>query len=233
MRFGLQKMTLLDFPGKIACTVFTSGCTFRCPFCHNGSLVRAGAGDGAMTSEELLAFLRRRSGVLEGVCLTGGEPLMHRELFAFLKEVRDLGYPVKLDTNGSFPDRLKEMMETGLVSYVAMDIKNTPEKYAVTAGFSGSGLLESVRTSVDLLLKSGMEYEFRTTVVKGFHEVKDFAAIGAWIKGCKRYFLQKFVDSGDVLGDASRMGALPDVEMRQCLEAVRPYVPGAELRGVE
>ena len=192
MRFGLQKMTLLDFPGKIACTVFTSGCTFRCPFCHNGSLVREGDEDGAMTQEELLAFLRKRCGVLEGVCVTGGEPLMHRELFEFLKEVRALGYPVKLDTNGSFPDRLKEAVETGLVSYVAMDIKNTPEKYAVTAGCSGAGLLDSVRRSVDFLLKSGTEYEFRTTVVKGFHKVEDFAAIGEWISGCKRYFLQKY-----------------------------------------
>lgn len=233
MRFGLQKMTLLDFPGKIACTVFTSGCTFRCPFCHNGSLVRAGADDGAVTAEELLAFLRRRNGVLEGVCVTGGEPLMHGELFGFLKEVRTLGYPVKLDTNGTFPDRLKEAVETGLVSYVAMDIKNTPEKYAVTAGFSGAGLLESVRKSVDFLLKNGTEFEFRTTVVKGLHEVKDFPVIGRWIAGCRRYFLQKYVDSGDVLGDTARLGALPDDEMRQCLEAVRPYVPGAELRGVE
>lgn len=232
MRFGLQKMTLLDFPGKIACTVFTSGCTFRCPFCHNGSLVRAGAGDGAMTQEELLAFLRRRCGVLEGVCVTGGEPLMHGELFEFLKEVRALGYPVKLDTNGSFPSRLKEAVEKDLVSYVAMDIKNTPEKYAVTAGCSGAGLLDSVRESVDFLLKSGADFEFRTTVVKGFHEVKDFSAIGAWISGCKRYFLQKYVDSGDVLGDTARMGALSDDEMQQCLEAVRPYVPDAELRGV-
>ena len=150
-----------------------------------------------------------------------------------MKEVQTLGYPVKLDTNGSLPDRLKKAVESGLVNYVAMDIKNTPEKYASTAGFSGESLLESVRTSVDFLLKSGMEYEFRTTVVKGFHEVKDFAVIGAWISGCKRYFLQKYVDSGDVLGDSSRLGALPDDEMHQCLEAVRPYVPGAELRGVE
>ena len=158
---------------------------------------------------------------------------MHGELFGFLKEVRALGYPVKLDTNGSFPDRLKEAVETGLVSYVAMDIKNSPEKYAATAGLSEAGFLGSVRTSVDYLLKSGTEFEFRTTVVKGFHEVKDFPTIGAWISGCRRYYLQKYVDSGDVLGDAAQLGALSDDEMRQCLEAVRPYVPGAELRGVE
>jgi len=232
MRFGLQKMTLLDYPGKVSCTVFTNGCNFRCPFCHNASLVKPGGDDGMMEQSELLDFLSRRTGVLEGVCITGGEPLLHQELFDFLIEVRSMGYPVKLDTNGSFPDKLKYAVENGLVNYVAMDIKNTKEKYFSTIGTNKPELLDSVQQSIDYLMHGDLPFEFRTTVVKGIHEIRDFAEIGKWIRGTQRYFLQKFTDSGDILGDVSTLGALGDEEMKQCLEEVRLYIPEAALRGV-
>ncbi len=232
MRFELQKMTLLDYPGKVACTVFTPGCSFRCPFCHNASLVHAGTEDGSMSRDELLAFLRKRQGILEGICVTGGEPLLQQELFDFLLEVRSMDYAVKLDTNGTFPEKLRRAVETGLVSYVAMDIKNRPEKYEQTAGFEGPELLDRVRESVDFLIHGDLPFEFRTTVVRPFHEPEDFAEIGKWIKGAKRYYLQGYTDTGDMLGDASKMSALSGEEMRQCLEAVLPYVPEAGLRGV-
>ena len=232
MRFGLQKMTLLDYPGKVSCTVFTSGCDFRCPFCHNASLVRPGEAEGELSEEELLSFLRKRTGVLEGVCITGGEPLLHAELFDILPEIRAMDYAVKLDTNGSFPERLRGMVGNGLVNYVAMDIKNRQEKYASTAGVSDPRFLDHVKESVEFLKKGDVPFEFRTTVVRPFHEPEDFAEIGRWIEGAPRYFLQKYTDSGDVLGDESEMGPLSDEQMKQCLEAVRPYVPEAGLRGV-
>ena len=233
MRFGLQKMTLLDYPGKVSCTVFTSGCNFRCPFCHNASLVKLGNEEGMLEQAELLEFLRRRTGILEGVCVTGGEPLLHPELVDFLVEARSLDYPVKLDTNGSFPEQLKYVVENGLVNYVAMDIKNTLEKYPVTAGFTNPALLESVQESIAYLMQADVSFEFRTTVVKGFHTPEDFAEIGRWLAGAPRYFLQKYKDSGDVLGDTAQMGPLSDDEMRQCLAAIQPFVPDAALRGVD
>ena len=232
MKYGLQKLTLLDFPGRVACTVFTPGCDFRCPFCHNASLVGCGPEDGEMSAEEILAFLRKREGILDGVAVTGGEPLLHEEIFDLLRGVRELGYAVKLDTNGSFPDRLKYAVENGLADCVAMDIKKAPEKYLQTAGVGNPGLTDKVRESADFLMRGALPFEFRTTVVKGFHEKEDFEAIGKWIEGTERYFLQKFVDSGDILGSVPGMGPVSDGEMREFLAVVRKYVPGAQLRGM-
>ncbi|MBQ4066851.1 MAG: anaerobic ribonucleoside-triphosphate reductase activating protein, partial [Clostridia bacterium] len=196
---GLLKLTLLDFPGKCACTVFFAGCNFRCPFCHNASLV-LGEGE-SISEEEFFKFLSKREGVLEGVAVTGGEPLMQRELPLFLKRIKEKGFLVKLDTNGSFPKRLRERCSEGLVDYVAMDIKSSPEGYSRAAGCPVN--IENVKESVEFLLSGAVDYEFRTTVAKGAVLFEDMEGIGRLIKGAKRYFLQGFVDSGDLLGSGT------------------------------
>ena len=232
---GLQKLTLLDYPGKIACTVFTDGCNFACPFCHNASLVHrpgvpAVGASPAIPADEVLAFLRRRAGVLEGVCITGGEPLLQEGLKPFLSSVKALGYAVKLDTNGSLPERLKELIAEGLVDAVAMDVKNAPDKYAETIGRTVYDITP-IRESIDFLRTLNGRYEFRTTVVREFHTLGDIESIGRWLEGAEQYFLQSFTDSGDIL--APGLHAHEPETLRRFLDAVRAYIPAAALRGVE
>ena len=227
---GLQKMTLLDFPGRVACTVFTAGCNFRCPFCHNSSLVLSPRG-AELSQDDFFAFLEKRRGLLDGVAITGGEPLLHPDLPDLLRRIRAMGYAVKLDTNGSFPDRLAAILEEGLADYVAMDIKNSREKYERTAG--AAGILPSIERSVRLLTDGATPFEFRTTLVDELHEPEDFAAIGRWIVGDEPYFIQGFVDSGDILAGGGRFHAASAEKALACLEAVRPFLPNAQLRGVE
>ena len=227
---GLQKLTLLDYPGKVACTVFLSGCNLRCPYCHNPGLVLPEQSEGSEIPEaEVLSFLERRKGKLDGVCITGGEPTLQPELPEFLEKLRRLGYAVKLDTNGSFPERLQAAVESHCVDYVAMDIKNAPEKYAATT--ASAGVLEAVRKSVAYLKQGTVPYEFRTTVVKQFHDAGDFEAIGAWIEGAPRYFLQSFADSGSLLD--SRCSGVPKEEMNRYLAIAKRFVPDAGIRGME
>lgn len=225
---GLQKLTLLDYPGKVACTVFLGGCELRCPFCHNGELV-AGPAPAALEDGELLAFLKQRRGLLDGMCVTGGEPLLRPDLPDLLAAVKALGYPIKLDTNGGHPDRLRRLVEDGLVDYVAMDVKNCPARYAETAGVAGLDLAP-FRESVSFLLSGAVEYEFRTTVVREFHDEASFLALGPWLAGARRYFLQSFVDRDTVL----RPGLHPcaEEEMERFASLVRPYIPAVALRGV-
>ena len=225
---GLQKMTLLDYPGRVACTVFLGGCDLRCPFCHNGGLV-LGPMPAELDSEELLAFLRKRRGLLDGVCVTGGEPLLRPDLPELLSQIKELGYPVKLDTNGGRPARLRALAERGLVDYVAMDVKNSPGRYGETAGTPGLDLAP-FRESVSFLLQGTVDYEFRTTVVRELHTRGDFEAIGQWIAGAKRYFLQSFVASDQVL--VPGLHPCSPEELADFREAVRPYVKEAHLRGV-
>lgn len=225
---GLQKLTLLDYPGKVACTVFTGGCNFRCPFCHNASLV-TGAFPDAVDEEEVFALFRKRAGVLDGVCITGGEPLLQKDIGEFLMRVKQLGYSVKLDTNGSFPERLKSLVREGLVDYVAMDIKNSKEKYALTAGTPVD--IDAVGESVEFLLSGETEYEFRTTVAEQYHTVKNVEDIGGWIQGAKRYFIQSFKDSGDIISEGC--SAVSRGTLEKMLAAARRFVPSAELRGVD
>ncbi len=224
---GIQKLTLLDFPGKVACTVFTVGCNFRCPFCHNASLVTHTQDAGSLGEDEILSFLSKRKGIIEGVCLTGGEPLIWQDTADFLGRVKSMGYAVKLDTNGSCPERLAEILENGLADYVAMDIKNSPEKYPVTAGAENA--LESVEKSAELLLNGKTPFEFRTTVVKGLHTGADIESIARWIKGAERYYLQGFRDSGDLIG--SGLAAFTPEEMEKLLACARKYLPNTEIRG--
>ncbi len=226
---GLQKLTLLDYPEKLACTVFTFGCNFRCPFCHNASLVLADRTDDARIAEEdFFAFLTIRRGILEGVCVSGGEPTLMPDLPAFLARIQELGFAVKLDTNGSRPDVLQAVVEAGLVDYVAMDIKNSLLRYGETVGIPHFDT-SPVEASMDYLLAGRVPYEFRTTLVKGLHTPADLAAAGHRVAGAQRYFLQTFEDSGDLIG--SDLGALSLPETEECLCALRRSVPNAQMRG--
>ena len=225
---GLQKLTLLDYPGRTACTIFTYGCNFRCPFCHNASLVTESSAE-FLREEEIFSFLQKRRNILDGVCVTGGEPLLQKDIASFLSRIKEIGYAVKLDTNGSFPDKLKLLVEEHLVDYVAMDIKNSPARYAETIGVPVVDLAP-IRESVAFLLKDPVDYEFRTTVTRNFHTKADFEEIARWIYGTKRYFLQNFVDSGNLI-DSSVTGYSPE-EMRQLAEFVKARIPSACLRGL-
>lgn len=230
MKFGgLQKLTLLDYPEHVACTLFTVGCNFRCPFCHNFSLV-AGNADALenLTLEQVLEFLKKRKNVLEGVCITGGEPLLQVGLVEFVKQVKALGYKVKLDTNGAFPDKLIEFVEAGLVDYVAMDVKNSRELYGKTAGCAVN--LDDVCRSVDFLKSGAVDYEFRTTVTGTFHTDKSIEDMGEWLTGAKRWYLQQFVDSGDLI-DSSVVGC-DEATLRKYLKLAQKHVRNTQLRGV-
>ena len=226
---GLQKMTLLDFPGKVACTVFLGGCDMRCPFCHNAELID-GTAPAVMEEEELLAFLKKRAGLLEGVAITGGEPLLRDDTIVLMEKIRDLGYPVKLDTNGTHPDRLRKILDRGLAAYVAMDIKNSPDRYAVTAGLEKLDLAP-IRESVSLLTEGRTDYEFRTTVVAELHDADSFRGIGEWIRGARRYYLQKFTDRDTV--PFGGFHAPEDGKMLEYASIAREYVPSAIIRGMD
>lgn len=226
---GLQKMTLLDFPGRVACTVFTGGCNFRCPFCHNALLVTSLDMAETYEQSDIISFLKKRVGLLDGVCITGGEPLLNEDIIDFVKEVKELGFLVKVDTNGSRPETLKKLVNASLVDYVAMDIKNSKELYGTTAGVENFDLAP-IEESVDFLLSGKVDYEFRTTVVKPFHTAESIESAAKWIKGAKRYFLQGFTDSGYLIGDG--VSEADKSEMELMLEKAKAYVPAAQLRGV-
>ena len=196
---GLQKLTLIDYPGHIAATVFTVGCNFRCPFCHNPELVHATRNTQHATflEEELFKLLKERQGKLEGVCITGGEPTIQPDIVEFIRKIKSLGYKVKLDTNGARPDVLRRLYAEKLLDFVAMDIKSNLENYEKTANSKID--IERIRWSVDLIRNSGVDYEFRTTVVPGLHNEKDFIKIGEWLEGSKKYVLQAFEDKGKIL----------------------------------
>lgn len=223
---GFQRLTLLDYPGKVACTLFTRGCNFRCPFCHNASLVEGGG--ERISDESVLSYLKKRQGILEGVCISGGEPLLHAELAEFIRKVRELGYCVKLDTNGYFPDRLAELIGEGLVDHVAMDIKSSLERYPAVSGVADLDL-SRIKRSIDMLMSSGISYEFRTTVALGLHTADDIREAARRIAGADKYFLQNFVDSGDVL--EAGFSSLNDAQMLEMLGAAREHVKNAQIRG--
>lgn len=227
--YGLQKLSLLDYPGKTACTVFTGGCNFRCPYCHNASLVVGLNEVEPIDYDEFFAFLNKRKNILDGVCITGGEPLLQPDIEDFIQEIKLLGYSVKLDTNGSFPDKLKHLIDEKLIDYVAMDIKNSPEKYSVTAGIS-EPVFSKINKSVELLLSNAVDYEFRTTVVKELHSKEDFVSVGEWIKGAKRYFIQSFIDSGDILGGT--FSAYSKSELEAIRDLMLSYVKETHIRGI-
>lgn len=227
----IQKLTLLDYPGVVACTVFTAGCNFRCPFCHNAMLVLPEQiDDECLTDDEVFGFLKKRRGVLDGVAVTGGEPLLHADMPEFLARVKELGYKIKLDTNGSNPELLSEIIKNKLVDRVAMDIKNAPEEYARTIGLESFDIAP-VERSKEMLLSGETDYEFRTTVVKGIHTKESLIGAAKWIEGAKEYYLQQFKDSGNlILPDG--LAAYDEKQMHALADAVRDYVPTVEVRGV-
>ena len=224
---GLQKMTLLDFPGAVACTVFLGGCDFRCPYCHNAELLDPNF-PPLMDETELLAFLKKRQGLLDGVCITGGEPLLRQELPTLLGEIRALGYKIKLDTNGAHPAQLRRILDAGLADYVAMDIKNSPERYAETIGRAQFDVAP-IRESVRLLMAGDTDYEFRTTVVAELHGEEDIRAIGRWIAGARRCFLQPFTDRETV--PLAGLSAPTQAQLDRFLAIAREFVPETQLRG--
>lgn len=226
---GIQKLSLLDYPEKMCCTIFTIGCDYRCPFCHNSSILAHGPENNLIPKEDVLKFLRTRKGLLDGVCITGGEPLLQPGLEDFMREIKSLGFLVKLDTNGSYPERLKNIVNDGLVDYVAMDVKNSPAKYGKTVGIEPFDVMP-IRESINFLLTDAVPYEFRTTVVKEFHTDKDLVELANWIQGTKHYYLQSFKDSGDVLKDG--LHSYMEEEMQGFLEKIQPVIPSVELRGI-
>lgn len=229
---GIQKLTLLDFPGKVACTVFLNGCNFRCPYCHNAELL--GDADEVMTVAGLLAFLRKRQGILEGVCITGGEPTLHPELPALLGEVRALGYAVKLDTNGYRPEILEAVLNQGLVDYVAMDLKNGPESYGETVGLAQVELAK-IRQSIRLLMASPVDFELRTTVANPLHSGETITSMANWLlettngKPIPRLFVQPFVDRDTV--PVGGFSAPTGAELEQFCRILGPCAERVELRG--
>ncbi len=230
MKFvGIQKLTLLDFPGKTACTLFTNGCNLRCPFCHNARLVLPEwMDDTGVSQAELMTFLIKRAGLLDGICVTGGEPLLReKELREFLSMVRELGYAVKLDTNGTKPDVLEGLIRDGMVDYVAMDVKNASAYYAETVGILDFDTTP-VRESIDILMNGTVDYEFRTTVVREFHTVKRIRELAEEIRGAKRYFLQGFRDSGELI--QTGLSAVPEEEMKRMRDVAAELCP-TEIRG--
>jgi pyruvate formate lyase activating enzyme len=226
---GLQKLTLLDYPGKVACTVFTAGCNFRCPFCHNASLVTGDFSGASIPCADIIDFLALRKGILQGVCVTGGEPLLQNDLEGFLTSIKEMGLLIKLDTNGSFPQKLKSLIEKNLIDMVAMDIKNSKENYARTAGVKDLDITP-IEESVRILMNGNISYEFRTTIVREFHQKSDLISIGEWIRGADKYFLQHFKDSGDLLSQG--LHGYDKSVMTSALSVVSPYVKEAKLRGI-
>lgn len=224
--YGIDKLSLVDYDEKIACTIFTAGCNFRCPFCHNSSLV-VSTPETSIDEEDILSYLKTRVGVLDAVVITGGEPTLHKDLKRVITEIKKMGFLVKLDTNGTNPEIVKELIDEKLIDYVAMDIKNSKEKYALTTGLKSLDL-SKIEKTVEILLENRVPYEFRTTVIKEFHALEDFEKIGQWIKGARAYRIQKFIPSENCI-----QKGLHELEKENALKAkdiVLKYISDVELR---
>lgn len=227
---GFHKTTLLDYPEHVAATVFTGGCNFRCPFCHNASLVLYSEECPVIAEEEVLGHLKKRRGILEGVCITGGEPTLQKDLKEFICKVKDMGFLIKLDTNGYRPEILRQLLAEGLLDYVAMDVKASLRNYAKAVGCAQPEL-DRIEESIAVLKNCGIPYEFRTTVVKGIHTVEEFEEIGRLLEGCRAYYLQAYRDNENVISQG--YAAYPAQTMRDMAERARKYIDKVELRGVE
>ena len=225
---GLMKLTLLDFPGKVACTVFLGGCNLRCPFCHNAELAFEGRGD-EISEEKFFKFLEKRKGILDGVCVSGGEPLLYDGIIPFLKKIKDKGFAVKLDTNGCFPEKLKAVIENEACDYVAMDVKNSLQEYGKAVGIADIDT-SGIEKSIEILKTSGIDHEFRTTVVKGLHTEKSIEDLSLLLKNEKKYFLQAFVKSDRVPDDS--LEEYTKDELENLLKIAQRNAPDAVLRGI-
>ena len=234
---GFQTTTLLDYPGKVACTIFTAACNMRCPFCQNSYLI-TGSFETRYSEEEVLAYLSKRKGLLDGVCITGGEPTLQKDLAEFICKIKDLGLLVKLDSNGLNPDIIKMLYSGNLIDMVAMDIKSGPSTYGAACGIKDIDM-GKIKESIDFLITSGIDYEFRTTLVKGIHRLEDMEEITSLIKGAKAYFLQSYKESDKILGlvdgnkEASTYSSFSRNELEEFLDIAKKVVPSAMLRGVD
>lgn len=226
--FGLEKLSLVDYDGKVAATVFTGGCNFRCGFCHNSPLVLHVNALPLIPEEEILSYLEKRKGILEGLCISGGEPTLNKDLPIFIEKVKKIGYSVKLDTNGTNPEMVKSLFNSGLCDYFAMDIKNDKENYAKIIGFDTFDT-KKIEETVDFFLTSGAKYEFRTTLIKEFHEKNNIVNIGKWLKGADKYFLQKFKNSDSCI--ESHLSAVEDKIANEYVDILKKYIPLTQLRG--
>ena len=191
---GYERFSMVDYEGKICCTVFTGGCNMRCPFCHNGALVVGDVKSNQIDDDEVIEYLKQRKGLVDAVSVTGGEATLTVGLADFLRRVRELEYEIKLDTNGLRPDVLKSLIDQKLVDYVAMDIKNSPQKYAMTTGLKFVDL-DKINESMQIIRESGIKHEYRTTIIEEFHTLEDMQSIADWISGAQRYYMQKYKDS--------------------------------------
>ena len=225
---GFLKMTLLDFPGKVAATIFCGGCNFLCPFCHNAFLVTEREKAENFSEEEILSFLEKRQGLLDGVCITGGEPLLQPDLEDFIRKIKSMGFFVKLDTNGYLTKKLRHLVNEGIIDYVAMDIKNSLEKYALTVGLDKLNT-DNIKESIDFLIQGKVDYEFRTTVTEEFHSLEDINAIGELIKGAKKYFLQNFEDSGHLIGEG--LTPVSSENLVKMQQIATDFVLNSQIRG--
>lgn len=227
---GFLKTTLLDYPGHVAATLFTGGCNFRCPFCHNGNLVLYPGETPLLSEEEIFSHLKRRQRILDGVCISGGEPTLASDLEDFIRKIRSLGFAVKLDTNGYQPETLIRLCEQGLLDYVAMDIKHTPEKYNNICQMSQFDI-SRINTSIHFLMKGSVPYEFRTTLARELHQTEDILRIGEWLKGAKAYYLQTYRDSDTVISHGFH--AHDRETLFSYVERLKPFIPNTVLRGVD
>lgn len=231
---AMQKLTLLDFPGHTAVTIFTEGCNLRCPFCHNSSLV-VDKDEIYLSEKDVFDLIEKRRGLLDGVAITGGEPLLQPDIADFMREVKARGFAVKLDTNGSMPEKLKALLDENLVDYVAMDVKSSKERYFAAAGIPGIDVPRFDR-SIQIIKESGIDYEFRTTLVKGIHETEDIESICRWIGPDAKYFIQMYVDSGDVLAnrgkEESALSAFTYDEATAIYEAAKKLNSTVQMRGL-
>ena len=224
---GFQKLTLVDFPGRVAAILFTGACNFRCPFCQNAALVLHPDTEPVVDPDEIFSYLRKRKGMLDGVVVTGGEPTIHGDLLPFLASLKDLGYAVKLDTNGYRPGVMAEAVEKGLVDHVAMDVKNSLPKYGLTVGLDDFDT-GPIKESISYLLSGKVTYEFRTTVVHELHDEKDFERIGEMCAGAESYYLQTFSDSGDIIG--KNLTPPSPEDMSRYIEILRKTIGNVSLR---
>lgn len=231
MIHGLQKLTLLDFPGYTAATIFLGGCNFRCPYCQNAGLVLCPEKEPSIPKEEVLSFLKKRHGLLDGVCITGGEPTLCPELTELISEIKSLGYLIKLDTNGSHPEILKSLASQNLLDYVAMDIKSSPSGYPKTCGLSNPDF-SAIDESVHFLMEGTLDYEFRTTVTRELHGSTEFEAIGDWISGCRRYYLQAYRDSEHIIKPGT-FSSYTREELEVFAAQLRKKIPLVDIRGIE
>lgn len=227
---GMEKMSLVDYDGFVSATLFTGGCNFLCPFCHNSPLVIDVKSQGELNQSEVLSYLKKRFGLLDGVCVSGGEPTLNKDLPEFIEKIKKIGYKVKLDTNGTNPEMLKSLFNDGLIDYCAMDIKNDKASYASIIGFNSYDT-SKVEKSVDFLINSNFSYEFRTTLINAFHDYNNVKNIGEWIKGANKYFLQKFVDHGSCIEQG--LSAVPVDKAKAFIQILTPYIKNVNLRGYD